>query len=84
MKAKKQYIRASRKDDLYMPDTQRQGWGRIIGKQTEAIEYIDSDGVRKIYRTDAFINYKIRVEGLGGIYENSECGKIAFAKIMNI
>ena len=84
MKKKRQYIRAARTDDRYMPNTQRQGWGRLRGKQTESIEYVDSNGSRVIYRTSAFIEYQSRVEGLGGIYENSECGKIAFAKIMNI
>lgn len=40
----------SSRDDYYMPDTNKQGWGSIFGVKTQVTETEDN-GVRTITRT---------------------------------
>lgn len=49
MKTQKQYIRAARQDDRYMPNTQRQGWGQVTGQKTK-VTLTEVNGVRTIKR----------------------------------
>ena len=73
MKKKKQYIRAARQDDRYMPDTQRQGWGRILG--TTTFSYTETiGGFRRTYRADISIVYNFidKVITDGGISESTK------------
>lgn len=49
MKKNETPMRASR-NDYFMPDTNRQGWGSIFGQKTQ-LEQTESDGVRTRTRT---------------------------------
>lgn len=43
-------MRASRKDERVMPETNEQGWGSLTGAKTQVVE-TESNGVRTITRT---------------------------------
>jgi len=73
-KKRKQYLRAANlNDDRYMPDTQRQGWGRILGANT--FSYTETiGGVRRTYRADISVIYNFidRVVADGGTSESTK------------
>lgn len=45
-------MRASRKDEMVMPETNEQGWGQTKGTRTQSFEVVNPDGSRTITRTE--------------------------------